>query len=300
MVFLEAARRVLDAGRDAEFVIAGQGSSHVDLRRRAQVLRIGERVTVAEFPSVGADYWAVLDIYCQPSIAPNAGVTLLQAMAHAVPCIATAAAGLRGLIEPGSSGLIIPPDDPARPGASHHRPARPPGGRRRLGRNARLRVQTSFDPDAEADRLVELYQRSWACPESSSLRHDRGSRPGLLKLDLRASKARAACVATRRILDRLVARLGRRFAMILLHEPQREGRGGGEKSKARSTLLRRHSSCKTCQSREASRVSLLCPSRTIPSIGWRHLKETSRNRRYLPIQLNQTSFLAGAFVSWSG
>ena len=27
----------------------------------------------------------------------------------------------------------------------------------RLGRGARLRVQDCFDPDAEADRLVELY-----------------------------------------------------------------------------------------------------------------------------------------------
>ena len=89
MVFLEAARRVIDAGRDVEFIIAGQGASHLDLRRSSQQLRIGERVTVAEFPSVGAAYWTVLDIYCQPSIVSSAGVTLLQAMAHAVPCIAT-------------------------------------------------------------------------------------------------------------------------------------------------------------------------------------------------------------------
>ena len=157
MVFLEAARRVLDAGRDAEFVIAGQGATHVELRRRAQGLRIGERVTVAEFPSVGAEYWAVLDIYCQPSIAPNAGVTLLQAMAHAVPCIATAAAGLRGLIEPGSSGLIIPPDDPRALERAIIELLDRPEDAHRLGRGARLRVQDCFDPDAEADRLVELY-----------------------------------------------------------------------------------------------------------------------------------------------
>jgi glycosyltransferase involved in cell wall biosynthesis len=159
MVFLEAARRILDAGRDAEFVIAGQSASHVDLRRRAQALRIAERVTVAEFPSVGAEYWAVLDIYCQPSIAANAGVTLLQAMAHAVPCIATAAAGLRGLIEPGSSGLIIPPGDPgALEEAIIHLLDRPQEARR-MGHDARRRVRQRFDPEAEADRLVELYLR---------------------------------------------------------------------------------------------------------------------------------------------
>ena len=157
MVFLEAARRILDAGRDAEFVIAGQGASNVELRRRAQALRIAERVTVAEFPSVGAEYWAVLDIYCQPSIAANAGVTLLQAMAHAVPCIATAAAGLRGLIEPGSSGLIIPPGDPRALEEEIINLLERPDDARRIGRDARRRVQRYFDPEAEADRLVKLY-----------------------------------------------------------------------------------------------------------------------------------------------
>jgi glycosyltransferase involved in cell wall biosynthesis len=158
MVFLEAARRVLNSGVDAEFVIAGQGTSHVELRRRAQGLGIAERVTVAEFTSVGADYWAVLDLYCQPSIAPNAGVTLLQAMAHAVPCIATAAPGLCGLIEPGSSGLTISPGDPAALEAAIVDLLNRQEEAARLGRNARLRVQSCFDPDAEADRLVELYR----------------------------------------------------------------------------------------------------------------------------------------------
>jgi glycosyltransferase involved in cell wall biosynthesis len=158
MVFLEAARRVLDSGADAEFVIAGHGTSHVELRRRAQGLGISDRVTVAEFSAVGADYWAVLDIYCQPSIAPNAGVTLLQAMAHAVPCVATAAAGLRGLIEPRLSGVVIPAGEPAALEAAIVELLNRPEDARRLGRNARLRVQTCFDPEAEADRLVGLYK----------------------------------------------------------------------------------------------------------------------------------------------
>src|SRR5262249_35758568 len=149
MVFLEAARRILDDGRDAEFLIAGQGASHVDLRRRAKALRIAERVTVAEFPSVGAEYWAVLDIYCQPSIAANAGVTLLQAMAHGVPCVATTAAGLRGLIEPGSSGLIIPPGDPGALEQAIITLLDRPDDARRIGRDARRRVQRHFNPEAE-------------------------------------------------------------------------------------------------------------------------------------------------------
>jgi glycosyltransferase involved in cell wall biosynthesis len=157
MVFLEAARRILDGGRDAEFVIAGQGASDVELRRRAQALGIAERVTVADFPAVDAEYWAVLDIYCQPSIVANAGVTLLQAMAHSVPCIATAASGLRGLIELGSSGLIVPPGNARALEEAIVNLLDRPEKARCMGRDARRRVHEHFDPEAEADRLVELY-----------------------------------------------------------------------------------------------------------------------------------------------
>jgi glycosyltransferase involved in cell wall biosynthesis len=142
-----------------EFVIAGQGPNQYDLRRRAQQLRIGERVTVAEFPSVGAEYWAVLDIYCQPSIVPSAGITLLHAMAHAVACIATDVIGLRGLVEAGSSGLIIAPDDPAGLEFAIAELLDHPDVARRLGRNARRRVQEEFDPEVEAERLLDLYRK---------------------------------------------------------------------------------------------------------------------------------------------
>ena len=170
MVFLEAARRILASGRDAEFVIAGHGANHGELRRRAQALRIAERVTVAEFPSVGAEYWAVLDLFCQPSVAANAGVTLLQAMAHAVPSIATSVAGLSGLLEPGTSGLIIPPGDPRALEDAVISLLDRPEEARSMGLNARRRVQECFDPEVEADRLVALYRDLVATPGSQVTR----------------------------------------------------------------------------------------------------------------------------------
>ena len=158
MVFLDVARQVLDAGYDAEFVIAGQEIKHPELRRRAGQLRIDERVTVADFPSLGADFWTVLDIYCQPAMVASGGGTLLQAMAHAIPSIATRVPGLHGLIEPGASGLIVPPDDPEALEAAIMELLDHPEEARRLGQNARERVRTEFAPDAEADRLVALYR----------------------------------------------------------------------------------------------------------------------------------------------
>ena len=128
MIFLEAARLVMDAGHDVEFVIASQGSQQIALRHRAQRLAIADRVTVADYPSVGAGFWSVLDIYCQPAVVASAGRTLIQAFGHAVPCIATNVKGLRALIDPGENGVIVPPGDPGALAASHDRSTRPSRG----------------------------------------------------------------------------------------------------------------------------------------------------------------------------
>jgi hypothetical protein len=61
MIFLEAARLVLDAGHDVEFVIASPGSQQIILRHRAQRLQIADRVTVADYPSFSAEYRPNLD-----------------------------------------------------------------------------------------------------------------------------------------------------------------------------------------------------------------------------------------------
>lgn len=157
-IFMEAARLVMDAGRDVEFVIASQGSQQVMLRQRTQRLRIAERVTVADYPSLSAGFWKVLDIYCQPAVGASAGRTLIQAFGHAAPCIATDVEGLRELIDTGENGLIVPPRDAGALATAMIALLDHPAEARRLGANAIDRARTLFDPDVEADRLVELYR----------------------------------------------------------------------------------------------------------------------------------------------
>ncbi len=159
-IFMEAARLVMDAGRDVEFVIASQGSQQVMLRHRTQRLRIAERVTVADYPSLIAGFWRVLDIYCQPAVVASTGRTLIQAFGHAAPCIATDVKGLRDLITPGENGLIVPPRDPRALANAMITLLDHPGEARRLGAKALARARSLFDPDAEADRLVDIYRCS--------------------------------------------------------------------------------------------------------------------------------------------
>jgi glycosyltransferase involved in cell wall biosynthesis len=156
--FLNAARRVLEAGLDAEFVIAGLGPDERDLRRRADRLGITDRVTFAGIPAADLRFWSVLGLYCQTATAPTVGRTLALAMTHAVPSIATDVEGLRTLVVPDATGLRVPPENSGALAEAILSLLKDPPRARRLGQAARALIQRRYDPQAEADSLVAVYR----------------------------------------------------------------------------------------------------------------------------------------------
>jgi glycosyltransferase involved in cell wall biosynthesis len=156
--FLNAARRVIDAGVDAEFVLVGEGEEEGDLRRRAERLRLAERLTFAGEGAVGLSFWNVLDVYCQPSATPTVGRNLARAMAHGIPSVASDIEGLRSLVTHGVTGLRVPPSDTnALTRAMLDLLADPPRATK-LGLGAREAVLRDYDLDREADLLSKVYR----------------------------------------------------------------------------------------------------------------------------------------------
>lgn len=156
--FLNAARKVLDAGIDAEFVIAGKGEDEVDLRRRADRLRIADRVTFASQSLEGFRFWSVLDIFCLTSIVPTVGLPLASAMAAGVPSIASEVIGLRALIDHDVTGLFVPPDNSTALAEMILSLLSDPERSQRIGQRGRELVLRDFQPDDEARDLECVYQ----------------------------------------------------------------------------------------------------------------------------------------------
>ena len=162
--FLEAARLILATGRDAEFLIASQGSDAMELRRHAQSLRIAEWFSVADFAAIGRRFWSVLDIYCQPSLVPSTGRTLVQALSEGVPSIASKVKGLRGLIDHGSTGLLVPAGSPQSLASAimeflDHRDRAA-----LIGSRGQAAIHCRFDVEVEANLLAALYRRHASLP----------------------------------------------------------------------------------------------------------------------------------------
>lgn len=170
--FLNAARRVLDLGYDAEFLLAGQGEGETDLRRRAERLRIADRFTFVDRKMAGLTFWDVLDVYCQTSVSPTAGRSLAIAQAHGVPSIASDVEGLRSLVDGEGGGLRIAHGDPNVLARAIVSLLASPIQKHRLGLAGREAVLQEHDPDLEAARLVDLYRTRSAPVEAPARAFD--------------------------------------------------------------------------------------------------------------------------------
>ncbi|HEV3163604.1 MAG TPA: glycosyltransferase family 4 protein [Isosphaeraceae bacterium] len=159
VTFLNAARNVVAAGLDTEFVIAGHGPVETDLRRLAERLRIADRVTFTADPGSSGTFWKVLDAFCQTSLVPTVGRPLATALAHGIPAIAADVPGLRSWMADESVGLRVPPGDTDALYRAIITLLTDPAQARIIGLRGRAWVADAFHPDREAQALAALYQR---------------------------------------------------------------------------------------------------------------------------------------------
>lgn len=109
-------------------------------------------------------YTQILDYYQQAYLLVNAslsesfGRSLIEANACGVPVVAARTGGMVEVVAPGQSGLLVPPDDPARLAEAIIQLLEDPALRQRMSASSRQYVQARYTWPRIAERLVEAYQ----------------------------------------------------------------------------------------------------------------------------------------------
>ena len=111
-----------------------------------------------------------------PSRQEGLPVSLLEAMAHGCPVVATRVGGIPQLVEHGRTGLLVPPRDPAALRAAIETVLADPELGRRMGREARARVASLCSWERITDATLEAYRRDdqGARARALSVRYRRG------------------------------------------------------------------------------------------------------------------------------
>ncbi|WIY24326.1 glycosyltransferase family 4 protein [Parasedimentitalea psychrophila] len=157
-VILKAARRLAERDMSFRLSIVGDGTEKGFLQDLACELRLEDTVV---FHGASPDVPRLLathDIYLSASRVEGMSISLLEAMAHAMPAIVTPAGGAFALIDE-TVGRRVPPEDPEAIARAMEELAMDGALRRALGRAAYDRVSNSHRVEDWSGALCDLYRQ---------------------------------------------------------------------------------------------------------------------------------------------
>lgn len=162
-LFIKMAGRMVSAFPKAGFVLAGDGPSLEPCRRLAADLGLAHRVvfTGRLDESDIRSLLARLDLLVNPSRTEGLPNNVLEAMAMAVPVVATAVGGVPDLVQHGETGVLIAAGEHDLPETlAHHALAllANPDQARRMGQAGRDRVEREFSFHVRVKAMTELYE----------------------------------------------------------------------------------------------------------------------------------------------
>ena len=158
-VLLEAARRLATRGLHVRYVFCGDGECREQLERLVEQSRLTEFVRFMGWRDDIVRVLAGADIVAVPSLSEGLGVAALEAMAAALPVIASRTGGLAEVVLDGTTGWLVPPGEAGILAEVIEAAVRDPERARRYGEAGQARASSEFSIERMASENEKLYLR---------------------------------------------------------------------------------------------------------------------------------------------
>ncbi len=164
-VLLEAYRELRQRRADLRLVVVGDGPLRSEYVQRVAEHQIPDvlfagRVSDEMLPR----FYASADIFCAPATGGESfGIVLLEAMASGLPTLASAIEGFTQVLEPGKTGMLVPPRQPKMWSQAIEVLLNFPELRHSLG-EAGIANAKRYDWERVVDSVLDIYQQ--ACSRS--------------------------------------------------------------------------------------------------------------------------------------
>lgn len=153
---LDAMPEVVAKCPDCRLLLVGDGPLREALEQQAEALGVRDSVIFAGFQSDPRPYLSLINAFVLPVPFGSASIGLLEAMAMRRAVIITFGGEGEPVVD-GETGLWSPPRDPRTLAQTILRVLQDPQFERRLGENARQRIDEQFSARSTADQLLAVY-----------------------------------------------------------------------------------------------------------------------------------------------
>ena len=157
-LFLTAAAAVARRIPTCRFLVVGDGERRRALESLALELGIADRVLFLGWRRDLQRIYADMDVAVLTSANEGSPVSLIEAMASAVPVVGPRVGGVPDVIDDGATGLIVPPGDAGPVAEAILRLLDDVELRRKMGAAARDRAQRLYGADRLVADIVALYR----------------------------------------------------------------------------------------------------------------------------------------------
>jgi glycosyltransferase involved in cell wall biosynthesis len=157
-VLLDAWAMVLHHHPEAHLAIAGDGPLRESLLQQAVELGIAGRVTFFGRRSDVPELLRAADIYVSSSRSEGMSNSLLEALASALPVVATRVGAAEDTVDDGVTGLLVPSENAVAIAEALSTLIKDPLRRRGMAERARARAMRDFEVSIVVDRYLRLYQ----------------------------------------------------------------------------------------------------------------------------------------------
>lgn len=155
-ILLEALSLVRVSHPACKCIIVGSGPLEGELHAHSTRLGLAAIVDFVGHVEDVRPYLQKADLFVLSSEREGLPLSLGEAMAHGVPCIATDVGGNREIIAHGNTGLIVEPGSPEQLAQAIDYLLVHPEERSRMAANGKRRVQEHFNIDKTMKRLIDV------------------------------------------------------------------------------------------------------------------------------------------------
>lgn len=148
--------------RKARLVLVGDGPLRGQVEAEVAAAGVSDAVWLAGARNDVPAWMAAMDCFVLPSQAEGISNTLLEAMACALPVVATHVGGNGELVVDGETGYLVPPNDPVVLAGAMARVADDAALRQKMAMAARNRAVSQFSLEAMVEAYLAVYDRTLA------------------------------------------------------------------------------------------------------------------------------------------
>ncbi len=157
-LLLDAAARLKENHPQVKILFAGRGREEANLRAQSRRLGLEKSVFFLGFREDAPEVAAAFDIAVLPAIGCDASSNVVkEAMALGKPVVATEVGGIREMVIPESTGLLVPPGDVSALDGALGRLLADRAWARRLGQAGQKRIAALFTEEVFIDRHEKLF-----------------------------------------------------------------------------------------------------------------------------------------------